>query len=33
MIANRKSGRPLKGEYADYGQTDIDLVEKDGGQS
>jgi uncharacterized damage-inducible protein DinB len=29
MIANRKSGRPLKGEYAVYGQADIDLVEGD----
>jgi uncharacterized damage-inducible protein DinB len=29
MIADRKSGRPLKGEYADYGQADIDLVEGD----
>jgi uncharacterized damage-inducible protein DinB len=27
MLARRSSGRPRKGEYADYGQTDIDLVE------
>ena len=26
MLANRSSGRPLKGEFADYGQADIDLV-------
>jgi hypothetical protein len=29
MLARRSSGRPRKGEYADYGQTDIDLVEGD----
>ena len=29
MLANRSSGRPLKGEFADYGQADIDLVEGD----
>lgn len=29
MPVNRSSGRPLKGEFADYGQADIDLVEGD----
>ena len=29
MLANRSTGRPLKGEFADYGQADIDLVEGD----
>lgn len=29
MLANRSSGRPLKGEFAGYSQADIDLVEGD----
>jgi uncharacterized damage-inducible protein DinB len=29
MLANRSSGRPLKGEFADYAQADVDSVDGD----
>ena len=29
MLANRRSGRPLRGEFADYGAEDVALVDGD----